>query len=274
MTKARKPQSRGKVNPSAGAAAGGNGQTDETHSREAHSGEAHGASAPEEEASPHPGRADKRQPLVAAGRVPNQWLTLKDASELLGVHFTTLRAWADRGEIPVFRTPGGHRRFSVADLRRFLEERAGKPVVSDSDAFVSELVGRVRAEIERAPQEHAHWQYPLDESARAVRSRRGRELFGLAISFVLKPQQRDRILEAGRALGVEYGREAAESQVSLRDTGRAVQFFRHQLLHLLRSGRQGEGLDPEDVRVQHLLDQFVDEVLYAVLSGFEDSLSS
>ena len=62
------------------------------------------------------------QHLVETG-AGNQWLTLKEASEFLGVHFTTLRGWADRGEIPVFRTPGGHRRFGHNDLRRFLAER-------------------------------------------------------------------------------------------------------------------------------------------------------
>ena len=66
---------------------------------------------------------------VNAGAVsdaPSRWLTLKDASAFLGVHYTTVRNWADRGEIRVFRTPGGHRRFSVEDLRAFLEERVSQ----------------------------------------------------------------------------------------------------------------------------------------------------
>ena len=71
-----------------------------------------------------------------------QWLTLKEASEFLGVHFTTLRKWADEGEIRVFRTPGGHRRFSLADLRRFLEERVRHEVTPDSEAVLSVAVDR------------------------------------------------------------------------------------------------------------------------------------
>ena len=39
------------------------------------------------------------------------WLTLSEAAEQLGVHPTTLRRWADNGDIPVSVTPGGHRRF-------------------------------------------------------------------------------------------------------------------------------------------------------------------
>ena len=47
------------------------------------------------------------------------WLTLKQAAHKLGVHPTTLRRWADAGEILVMLTPGGHRRFAMADVERF-----------------------------------------------------------------------------------------------------------------------------------------------------------
>jgi excisionase family DNA binding protein len=210
---------------------------------------------------------------AADGREATQWLTLKQASDLLGIHFTTLRSWADRGQIAVFRTPGGHRRFSLADLRRFLEERAGKAVVSDSEAFVNALVGRVRAEMERTDQaQHMAWRHGFDDATKDERSRRGRDLFGLAISYVLKPQQRANILEDGRRLGREYGREAAAGRITLMDTGRAVQFFRSQLVQFLRSGTPAQGLDADDVRIQQLVDQFIDEVLYAVLGGYEETM--
>src|ERR1700737_3179647 len=49
------------------------------------------------------------------------WLTLGKASKMLGVHGATLREWADKGLIESFQTPGGHRRFALADIRSFLE---------------------------------------------------------------------------------------------------------------------------------------------------------
>jgi excisionase family DNA binding protein len=251
---------------------------DEKKSRRAQVTRTDGNAYYAEDSSAGEGGAGKSGASASSGAHPvphkhTEWLTLKEASELLGIHFTTLRAWADRGEISVFRTPGGHRRFSLADLRRFLEERAGKAIVSDSESFMNALVGRVREEMARSGSEHMAWRYALDDSTRDVRSRRGRELFALAISFVMKPQQRARILIDGRKLGEEYGREAAQSQVGLMDTGRAVQFFRSQLVNFLRSGGSAEGLDADDVRVQQLVDQFIDEVLYAVLSGYEGELS-
>jgi hypothetical protein len=133
-------------------------------------------------------------------------------------------------------------------------------------------VGRVRAEIQRIPQEELGWAYPLDEGARDLRRQRGRQLFALAIAFVLKPAQRDRLLAEGQRLGREYGAEAAHSRLGLKETGRAVQFFRNQLSQVLRSGGSSGVLDADDLRVQEAINFFLDEVLYAVLTGYEEQL--
>ncbi|MCB0071228.1 MAG: helix-turn-helix domain-containing protein [Caldilineaceae bacterium] len=197
-----------------------------------------------------------------------QWLTLSEASDFLGVHYTTLRSWADNGDIPVFRTPGGHRRFSVGDLRRFLADRNASTALANSGELLDVAVGRVREQIQ---QQGMTWLHGGDEDVRDLRRERGRQLFGLAVSYVMKAQQRDRILEDGRMLGWEYGHEAALGGITLSTTGRAVQFFRNQLSEVVRDS--SEGLDEEDLQIRQLLNHFLDEVLYAVLDGYEKTLN-
>jgi excisionase family DNA binding protein len=199
-----------------------------------------------------------------------QWLTLKDASDFLGVHFTTLRSWADNGEIQVFRTPGGHRRFSVADLRRFLDERVGRLSTPDNDTVVNAVIQYVQQEMTRLPREEVRWHYPLDDQASSRRRQRGQQLFALALSFVLKPALRPRLLEEGRKLGLEYGQEAHTSRIALADAGRAVRFFRNQLIQAVRAEGAPDLLDADDLRIQQQIDLFLDEVLYAVLSGYDE----
>src|SRR5512138_3965673 len=46
----------------------------------------------------------------------DQWLSLSGAAELLGVHPSTVRSWADQGKLPVHRTQGGHRRFKRGEV--------------------------------------------------------------------------------------------------------------------------------------------------------------
>ena len=50
-------------------------------------------------------------------------LSLGPASRLLGVDPDTLRRWADFGQIEVFTTPGGHRRFERRDIERLVQSR-------------------------------------------------------------------------------------------------------------------------------------------------------
>lgn len=50
------------------------------------------------------------------------WLTLSEAIDVLGVHETTLRRWADKGAIKTVRTPGGQRRFLQEDVERIARE--------------------------------------------------------------------------------------------------------------------------------------------------------
>ena len=198
-----------------------------------------------------------------------QWLTLKDASDVLGVHFTTLRTWADNGEIQVFRTPGGHRRFSVTDLRRFLKERVEREAGANPPSVIETAIQQVQAEMAKLPREELPWRYPLDGDAKVLRRNRGQQLFALALSYVMKPQQRDRILAEGHRLGEEYGREAYHHGVNLADTGRAVRFFRNQLVQAVRAEEAPELVNADDLRIQQHIDHFLDEVLYAVLRGYE-----
>ncbi len=50
-------------------------------------------------------------------------LTASEAAAVIGVSVATIRGWADRGRLPSHRTVGGHRRFEVEELKRWLEDR-------------------------------------------------------------------------------------------------------------------------------------------------------
>lgn len=52
----------------------------------------------------------------------NPWLQVADAARYLGISPTTLRKWADAGDLPFVRTKYGHRRFLQSELDDFLKE--------------------------------------------------------------------------------------------------------------------------------------------------------
>jgi DNA repair protein RadD len=49
-----------------------------------------------------------------------RFLNVSEAAEFLGVSAASLRKWSDQALLPVYRTPGGQRRYSPHDLEEFL----------------------------------------------------------------------------------------------------------------------------------------------------------
>jgi excisionase family DNA binding protein len=50
-----------------------------------------------------------------------RFYNVSEAADFLGVSAASLRKWSDQGLVPVYRTPGGQRRYSPADLESFLD---------------------------------------------------------------------------------------------------------------------------------------------------------
>jgi excisionase family DNA binding protein len=62
--------------------------------------------------------------------MPNEYLDADDllrpreVADLLGVRTSTIARWAREGKLTPLRTPGGHRRYSRAAIRRLLADEA------------------------------------------------------------------------------------------------------------------------------------------------------
>jgi excisionase family DNA binding protein len=50
-------------------------------------------------------------------------MTTPQAAAVLGVAVATIRSWTDTGELPHWRTPGGHRRFAEDDVLALRDRR-------------------------------------------------------------------------------------------------------------------------------------------------------
>ena len=67
---------------------------------------------------------DGASPPPPPSSEPESTVPLSEAAEALGISASTLRRWADTGKLQTIRTPGGHRRFPVSEVRR-LSSRSG-----------------------------------------------------------------------------------------------------------------------------------------------------
>lgn len=99
-----------------------------------------------------------------APRPRREWLTIHEASELIGVSPATLRRWSDAGEIKAFTTPGGHRRFARAAVLALIPvERRGGGQEPFGD--VAERIGRSYRRGMRTGSGSTPWLRTLDDGA-------------------------------------------------------------------------------------------------------------
>ena len=64
----------------------------------------------------------------------DDYMTIRQAAEFLGVSPNTLRNWGASGKIPVHRNPmNGYRLFKIDDLKRLLDDVEQSGIEQDGD---------------------------------------------------------------------------------------------------------------------------------------------
>ncbi|MFQ5400371.1 MAG: helix-turn-helix domain-containing protein [Anaerolineae bacterium] len=159
----------------------------------------------------------------------DNWLTLSQAAKRLNVHPTTLRRWANNGEIPFLLTPGGHRRFALEDILRFEEERRRlRSVVALEQIWAQQALTQTRREIAGRPEQT--WLAELDAEERARNRMLGQQLLGLVLQYIASDEANGNIVAEAERLGKEYGRLGIELGLPLTAALEAAMFFRDMLM--------------------------------------------
>ena len=205
-----------------------------------------------------------------APEVEAHWITLGQACQLLGVNESTLRRWADAGQVRSFRTPGGHRRFSEEDLRALMAGQGGPGPVPY--ASLSQLtLARIRRRLQRGRSQAARWYTGIPEAERDRLRPLGRRLVSLVSEYLARGSRRPRLLEEAREIGREYGRELAKDGLNLRDAVEAFTFFRKGLDDTAMDLAQRSHLSAEEaVEIWELLSGLADQVLLAIAEAYTE----
>ncbi len=212
-------------------------------------------------------------------RIPepqDRWLTLSKAAEQLNIHPTTLRRWADNGNIPVILTPGGHRRFALSDLARFAAGRHGLQGIQDvGEMWLNEAVTQTRREL--VLHRDDNWLAVLDDEMRLRHRELGRQLMGLILRY-LSAEEGEDLLRSAAEIGRQYGRIALEAPLPLSQALRASIFFRHTLVESALHLPDHSAVDAEaSLRLLRRVNMLLNTVHLAIAevydAAFSDSLS-
>ena len=186
----------------------------------------------------------------------DRWLSLGEACRLLAVNEATLRQWADNGYVPVYRTPGGHRRFRSSDVTALTEAPSARPQPGgDGDSrsgatLEGSALRRIRRRLHQEKVAGQPWYQSVEEEGRGRMRLFGRRLLSLLAQEPHNGQggrrQRQDALAESNALGREYGAEMAERGVPLSDTLEAFIFFRSLVMDSADPAHQGRILELAD----------------------------
>ncbi len=197
----------------------------------------------------------------------SQLLSIREASESLGVSEATLRQWTDEGKIKAFVTPGGHRRYSRAELKQFM----------DSHRKILGLRDLV-AEIEGAPGSHpelfraamTRWYDKMNLESRERLSVLGRHMMTVVVDYISEPSRREEILREARECGRGFGELLSGLGLPLSDSVEAFMSHRDPLInaatHMMS---KKEALSGRVVEAIPMVMSVMDEALVSLVYSYQ-----
>ncbi|HEY90919.1 MAG TPA: helix-turn-helix domain-containing protein [Dehalococcoidia bacterium] len=200
-----------------------------------------------------------QQPLV----------TISEASQILGVSEAALRQWTDEGKIRAFITPGGHRRYAKAELKRFMGSH--HRVLGIKDLVIElENTTNLLGEVARTSPSTTVWYNKLSRDSQEDLARLGRSLLNLIVRYVTEPAKREETIKLARDVGRGFGETLAKSGLPLINSVEAFILNRYPIMnaatHLLQ---KREAFTRRVVEAIPLVAQVMDEALVSLVEAHQ-----
>jgi len=216
---------------------------------------------------------ERRRGGESSGGGERRWLTIRDACVLLGVDQSTLRRWSDAGKVPVFLTPGGHRRYAEEDVLALAKgavrprRRISKQALTEASLSQYEHDHYV-TDVRQRP-----WYGEFDAAALAEHRRRGLAMVDLAVRYVSGRADRAEILAEACEIAGEYGRDSAQHGFGISD---AVQIYLRARTPIIQGViqflDQGAISSARAGRIFTDVVEFMDRTMSAMMQQYEHDL--
>jgi len=195
----------------------------------------------------------------------NEWLSLSETAELLGVHPSTVRSWSDQGNLPVYRTSGGHRRYKRSEVELWTRSKRQEQQLAPLD-LMHVAVRQIRIHIAEGRLEAEAWYQKLDEAARAQYRLSGGVLARGLINYLADEEG---ATSEARSLGYEYASRARRYELNIVEAMSAFLFFRNMLVEAVMRQFADANISSRDA--WHMLSRviaFTDQIQLSLLETF------
>jgi excisionase family DNA binding protein len=200
-----------------------------------------------------------------------EWISLRHAAELLGVHPATVRTWADEGKISSRRTAGGHRRFSRSDLERFAQAAPDVQPI-EVQLILQNALGSTRMQVgEQQTLSNAEWYTLMSEATREKMRHQGRAVLE-GLRDYLAQGAPDKLLATAINLGKGYAQLLTEDHLTLPQATRGFLYFSDFVVNaILTWSELSQPRNPSEWA--HLLRQvntYINTMLLSIIEYYEE----
>lgn len=200
----------------------------------------------------------------------SDWVSLREAADILGVHPATVRNWADKGELPMRRTPGGHRRFNRDDLVRYAQSQE-EVQPTEVQVILQNALGSARMQVDDNSLTDAPWYAAMSEANRVAMRQQGRDVLS-AIRQYIADGATDDNLSGAIKLGKEYARNLTEDGLTLPQALRGFFYFSDFVINSILTWSE-LGQPRNSSEWAHLLRQvnnFIHTMLLSIVEYYEE----
>jgi excisionase family DNA binding protein len=153
----------------------------------------------------------------------SEWVSLRKAADMLGVHPATVRNWADEGKLPSRRTAGGHRRFKREDIEHYAQTQ-GELQPVEVQVIIQSALGSARMQIGEDRLEQVPWYAAMSEDTRSQMRPQGRSVLEAIRKYLAQGAPDERLADAIR-LGKEYAQVLSDDGLTLPQATRGFFYF-------------------------------------------------
>ncbi len=153
----------------------------------------------------------------------SEWVSLRKAAEILGVHPATVRNWAESGKLPFRRTAGKHRRFNVQDLQ-FYAQTQGDIQPLELQLIIQNALGQTRMQVGSDRLEEAPWYVAMSAASKGHLREQGRRVLEAIRDYVAAGAP-DSDLSTAIKLGKDYATQLVADGLTLPQALRGFFYF-------------------------------------------------
>lgn len=201
-----------------------------------------------------------------------EWLNLRKAADILGVHPGTVRNWSNQGLLPVHRTQGGHRRYLRSELELWLqaqnEPAGGAKIPLEFQRATHKALRNTRLQISEGRLQEEPWYCKLDEDARLQYRNSGRAMLQGMLHYIGDAAT---ATSEAESLGYEYALRGRRYGLDNIEATQAFLFFRNLLMESMLGAFESAAINSATTwgEMYQKITAFTDKILLTILETYE-----